>query len=219
MGKWLDAPVARRWSMHAATLGVLIVCGMLVFDTPAGAGLVDKILAVVNGEILTWQDFEDHLALGEIYQPHTAEVDRQEAFQRFVDQALLRQEAARTRIIQVDEAEINQYLRELEQQPGKGKGLVRVMQERGLSRLDVRAWLRHQLIVRAFIDRRVRLFIHVPEGQIVQYYQDNQPAIREPLNEEVREQIRRLLTERQVNVRLAELIEGLRKKGNLDFPP
>jgi SurA N-terminal domain len=219
MGKWLDAPVARRWSMHAAKLGVLIVCGMFVFDTPARAVLVDKILAVVNGETLTWQDFEDHLALGEIYQPHAAEVDRQEAFQRFVDQALLRQEASRTRIVQVGEAEINQYLRELEQQTERGKGLVRVMQERGLSRHDVRAWLRHQLIVRAFIDRRVRLFIHVPESQIVQYYQDHQPAISKPLNDAVREQIRRLLTERQVNVRLAELIEGLRRKGNLDFPP
>jgi hypothetical protein len=205
--------------MQAARLGVLIVCGMFVFGRPAGAVLVDKILAVVNGEILTWQDFEDHLALREIYQPHVAEVDRQEALQRFIDQALLRQEASRTRIVQMDEAEMNQYLRELDQQPERRQGLVRVMQERGLSRHDVRAWLRHQLIVRAFVDRRVRLFIHVPESQIVQYYQDNQPAIGEPLNDAVREQIRRLLTERQVNVQLAQLIDGLRKKGNLDFPP
>jgi hypothetical protein len=219
MGKWLDAPVARRWSVHAARLGVLIVYGICIFGKPAGAALVDKILAVVNGEILTWQDFEDYLALKEVHQPHAAEVDRQEAFQHFVDHALLRQEASRTRIVQVDEAEVNQYLRELDQQPGRGKGLVEVMQERRLSRHDVRTWLRHQLIVRAFIDRRVRLFIHIPESQIVQYYQANQPAIGEPLNEAVREQIRRLLTERQINVRLAELIEGLRKKGNLDFPP
>jgi len=204
--------------MYAARLGVLIVCGILVSGRPAGAVLVEKILAVVNGEILTWQDFEDHLALSELYQPHAA-LDRQEAFQRFVDQALLRHEALRTRIVQVDEAEVSQYLRELDRQPERGKGLVGVMQERGLSRQDVRAWLRHQLLVDAFIDRRVRLFIHVPESQIVQYYQDNHAAIGEPLNDAVREQIRRLLTERQVNVRLAELIEALRKKGNLDFPP
>jgi peptidyl-prolyl cis-trans isomerase SurA len=205
--------------MPAGRFGVLIVCGMFAFGRPAGAVLVDKILAVVNGEILTWQDFEDHLALREVYQPHAAAVDRQEALQHFIDHALLRQEAARTRIVEVDEAEVNQYLRELDQQPERRQGLVRAMQERELSPHDVRAWLRHQLIVRAFVDRRVRLFIRIPESQIVQYYQDSQSAIGEPLNDAVREQIRRLLTERQVTIQLAQLIEGLRKKGNLDFPP
>jgi peptidyl-prolyl cis-trans isomerase SurA len=205
--------------MHAARLRVLIVCGMFVCSRPVGAVLVDKIVAVVNGEILTLQDFEDHLALRQIYQPDAADVDRHQAFERFVEQALLRQEALRTRIIQVDETEVSQHLHALDQQPERAKELVRVMQERGLSWHDVRAWLRHQLIVRAFVDRRVRLFVRVPDSQIVQYYQEHQQAIGELLDEAVRDQIRRLLTERQVNARLTELIEDLRKKGNLDFPP
>jgi peptidyl-prolyl cis-trans isomerase SurA len=205
--------------MHAARLAVLIIGGMFVCGGPAGAVLVDKILAVVNGELLTLQDFEDDLALRKIFQPDAAQVDRRQALQRFVDQALLRQEAVRTHIVQVDEAEVSRQLRDLEQQPEQSAELRRVMQQRGLSRNDMRAWLRHQLIARAFIDRRVRLFVRVLESQIVQYYQDNQQAIGEPLNEAVREQIRRLLTERQVNARLAELLDELRKKANLEFPP
>lgn len=93
------------------------------------------------------------------------------------------------------------------------------MREWGLSPRDVRAWLRHQLIVQVFIDRRVRLFVRVPDSQIVHYYQHHQQAIGEPLDEAICEQIQRLLTERQVNVRLTALIEGLRKEGNLDFLP
>jgi peptidyl-prolyl cis-trans isomerase SurA len=205
--------------MPTAKLGVLIVCGMFVCSRPVAAVLVDKILAVVNGELLTLQDFEDHLALSRIYQPEVADVDRQQAFQRFVDQTLVRQEALRTRIVQVDEVEVSRYLRELNQQLEGGQELVRVMQERGLSQRDVRAWLRDQLIVRAFIDRRVRLFVRVPDSQIVHYYQHHRQAIGEPLDEAVREQIQRLLTERQVNIRLTALIEELRKKGHLDFPP
>ena len=83
----------------------------------------------------------------------------------------------------------------------------------------MRTWIRHQLIVRAFIERRVWLFVRIPESQIVQYYQDHQQTIGEPLDEAIREQIWRLLAERQVNVRLTELLRDLRKKGNLDFPP
>jgi peptidyl-prolyl cis-trans isomerase SurA len=211
--------VAWQWSIYTARLGVLIALAVFACSKPVGAVLVEKILAVINGEILTLQDFEDHLALREIYQPDTDDTDRQQAFQRVVDQVLLRQEALRTRIVQVDDTEVSQHVYELDQQPERRKELVRVMQERGLSRHDVRTWIRYQLIVRAFIDRRVRLFIRIPDSQIVQYYQDHQQAIGEPLDEAVREQIRRLLTERQVNIRLAELLEELRKKGNLDFPP
>ena len=113
----------------------------------------------------------------------------------------------------------NMRLRELGQQPDRGQELGRVMQERGLSQHDVRTWIRHQLIVRDFIDRRVRLFIRIPKNQIVQYYQDHQQTIGEPVDQAIREQIGRLLAERQVNVRLTELLGELCKKGNLDFPP
>ena len=108
--------------------------------------------------------------------------------------------------MQVDDAEVSQHLQALDQPPPRGKALVRVMQERGLSRHDVRAWLRDYLIVRAFIDRRVRLLVRIPNNQIVQYYQDHQQAIGEPLDDAVREQIGCVLTERQVNRRLTELL-------------
>ena len=149
----------------------------------------------------------------------SAEVDRQQALQRFVDQALLRQEALRTRIVQVDEGEVNQHLRDLEQPSGRGEALERVLQDRGISRRSVRTWLHDQLIVRAFIDRRIRLFVRIPEQQIERYYQDNQQAVGEPLTDAVREQIRCLLAARQADARLAELIEELRRKATLEFPP
>jgi hypothetical protein len=211
--------IAWRRSVNIARWGILIGWGMCVCCTPVGAVLVDKLVAVVNGEILTVQDFEDYLTLRAIYQPDSDDPDRQQAFQRLVDQVLLRQEALRTRIVQVDDGEVNQHLQVLEQLPQQKQALVRVMQERGLSRDDVRAWIRNQLIVRAFIDRRVRLFVRIPDSQIVQYYQDHQQAVGEPLNEAVRQQIGHLLTEHQVNLRLTELLVDLRKKSQLDFPP
>ncbi|HEX9870402.1 MAG TPA: SurA N-terminal domain-containing protein [Candidatus Tectomicrobia bacterium] len=211
--------MAWRRSIHTVRWGVLIVWAMFAYGTPVGAVLVDKLVAVVNGEILTVQDFEDHLALRSIYQPDVNDSDRQQAFQGLVDQVLLRQEALRTRLVQVDDAEVSQHLQALDQPPQRGRALVKVMQERGLSRHDVRAWIRDYLIVRAFIDRRVRLFVRIPDNQIAQYYQDHQQAIGEPLDEAVRKQIGCVLTERQVNRRLTELLAELRKKGQLDFPP
>jgi len=96
---------------------------------------------------------------------------------------------------------------------------VRVLQERGISRYEMHTWLRAQLIVRALIDRRVRLFIRIIEGQIRGYYRDHQQMVGVPLEEAGREQIQRLMTEREVNVRLNELTASPRKKGTLEFPP
>jgi peptidyl-prolyl cis-trans isomerase SurA len=205
--------------MYRAILGVLSLCGMLLSGAPAEAVLLDKILAVANGEVLTLQDFEDHLALRRIFQPGAVEGDRGGAFQRFVDQTLIRQEALRTRIVEVDDAEVTQQLHALEQQPARREELAKLIQERGLSLNQVRTWLRQQLMVQAFIDRRIRLFVHVSDGQINQYYQQHQQAIGEPFSDVVRDQIRRLLIEQQVNMRLTDVVEELRRKGNLDFPP
>jgi peptidyl-prolyl cis-trans isomerase SurA len=166
--------------MHAVRLGALIICGIFLCGRSIGAVVIDKILAVVNGEILTLQDFDDHLVLRRVYQPEGDEVDRRQDLQRLVDHILLRQEALRTRIVQIDEAEVNRHLDELGQRLEHGYTLVRVLQERGISRQKVRTWLHAQLIVRAFIDRRVRLFIRVTESQIVQYYRDHQQIVGEP---------------------------------------
>jgi hypothetical protein len=71
----------------------------------------------------------------------------------------------------------------------------------------VHTWLGHQFTVRAVVERRVRLFVRVTESQLVQRYQNHQRLKRligAPLDNALREHIRRLFTERQVDVRLTE---------------
>jgi peptidyl-prolyl cis-trans isomerase SurA len=192
---------------------------MLVGGGTTGAVLVDKIVAVVNSEVLTLQDFEDHLALRRVFQPGEGALDRMVAFERFVDEALLQQEALRTRSVQVDDAEVTQQLQTVQQQPERALELEQVTRQRGLSLRDVHTWLRRQLTTHAFIDRRIRLFVRVSEDQIRQYYQQHQQNMREPLTDAVREQIRRLLVEQQVNAQLADVVGDLRRRANLDLPP
>jgi peptidyl-prolyl cis-trans isomerase SurA len=192
---------------------------MLVGGGTTGAVLVDKIVAVVNSEVLTLQDFEDHLALRRVFQPGEGALDRMVAFERFVDEALLQQEALRTRSVQVDDAEVTQQLQTVQQQPERALELEQVTRQRGLSLRDVHTRLRRQLTTHAFIDRRIRLFVRVSEDQIRQYYQQHQQNMREPLTDAVREQIRRLLVEQQVNAQLADVVGDLRRRANLDFPP
>lgn len=205
--------------MRLVRMGIALATSIVFGNMMAEAVLLDKILAVVNGEVLTLQDFEDHLALRRLFQPTAPEVDRQQALQRFVDHTLLRQEAVRTRIVEVTEAEIAQYIRAVEAQADGSARLAMLMQDRGITRRQVQTWVRHQLMVGTFIDRRIRLFVRVSEEQIAQYYRQHQQAIGEAWSKAVGEQIRQLLVEQQVNARLDGLIDDLRRKATLDFPP
>lgn len=51
----------------------------------------------------------------------------EQTFQRSVEHALLRQEALRTGIAQMDETEVRQYLKDFDQQPKRKAKLMRVM--------------------------------------------------------------------------------------------
>lgn len=216
---------AERILAYQGLLRILIMVLVLAAGVSAEAVLLDKIVAVVNTAVFTLSDFEDHLVLSQLFQPDTlaaaqlAPQDREQAFQRFIDQALLREEALRTKIGEMEESKVAQRLHTLERQFGGNEAFMQVLGERGLSPTHARTWLRHQLIVRAFIDRRVRLFVRVSEGEITQYYQQHEQTIAQPLDDRVREQIRRILVEQQVNTRTSELVRELRRKANLLFPP
>jgi hypothetical protein len=210
---------------YKAILSLLLVGWALAGGEWAQAILLEKIVAVVNAEVVTLLDFEDHLALSSVFRTspvggvRETPLDREQALQRLIDHVLLRQEATRTKIARVEESEVLQQLHSLEQQPGRAGSLAQVMRERSLSQSRMQAWLRNQLIVHAFIDRRIRLFVRVSEHDILQYYEQHQMAIAEPLSDAIREQIRRVLLEQQVNARLDPLVKELRRKANLQFPP
>ena len=208
-----------------AILSLLLVGWALAGGEWAQAVLLEKIVAVVNAEVVTLLDFDDHLALASVFRAspwggaQETPFDREQALQRLIDHVLLRQEAIRTKIAQVEESEVLQQLHSLEQQPGRAGSLAQVIRARRLSHGRVQAWLRNQLIVHAFIDRRIRLFVRVSEQDILQYYEQHQVAIAEPLSDAIKEQIRRVLLEQQVNTRLDAFVKDLRRKANLQFPP
>lgn len=73
--------------------------------------------------------------------------------------------------------------------------------------------------MRAFVDRRVRLFSRITDSQIIQYHPNQEQMIKVLLKEGSREQIRRALTDREVKVRLTETIEELCRERDVEAPP
>jgi hypothetical protein len=82
------------------------------------------------------------------------ELDRTVAFERFVEQTLLHQEALHTKIVQVDDAEVTQQIRAVQQQPEPALDLEHAIRARALA--AARAHPATQTADRACLHRAAR---------------------------------------------------------------
>ncbi len=67
-------------------------------------------------------------------------------------------------------------------------------------------------LIKEYIDIKVRVFIKIPPEEIEKFYNENRERFGKTPIEDVRDDIERLLRERDVNKHLRKLIEKLREK-------
>jgi predicted DNA-binding transcriptional regulator YafY len=80
--------------------------------------------------------------------------------------------------------------------------------------------LRQQIAIARYIERRFRSLVHVTEGEITEYYNDELVAelrksgeqVQVPAPDAVAERIRRILVERKFNERVDEWIQRLKAR-------
>jgi hypothetical protein len=70
----------------------------------------------------------------------------------------------------------------------------------------------HDEIIREYIDFKVRAFIRVSESDVESFYKENVDQFHGKRYEEVRGEIEKYLTEKELNERLRETLKELRKK-------
>ncbi|NJD57748.1 MAG: hypothetical protein FIA94_15260 [Nitrospirae bacterium] len=67
-------------------------------------------------------------------------------------------------------------------------------------------------VMHEYIDLKIRAYIRISEDDIEKFYEDNRTRFPGKEFEDVREEIERYLTEKELNTRLKEILKGLRKE-------
>lgn len=67
-------------------------------------------------------------------------------------------------------------------------------------------------VIKQYIERRIKAFIHIPYDQIEKYYADNRDKFGDSEFYDVKNEIEEYLVSRELVKRLREYIEGQRKK-------
>ncbi len=178
--------------------------------------VLDRVLAVVNGEPITLSEIVEAIALAPDQTPPPS---LEEMRERLIDARLMEHEALRYPNEPPSEAASEAALRSLAERfptPGDYRAtLVRL----GIAEDYLRERIRRELIVAGYVDRRFRPLVQVARREVEDYYRtvllpDLDSASAASLAE-VESLIRDILVERDLNRRISAWVEELESNARI----
>lgn len=199
---------------------VLSICG----SEARGQKIVDQILTLVNGEIVTRTELLWSLALDPSAPspagPISSDLLRQK-LEVMIEERLISQEATKLPGADITEQEINKKQAELVSQFGSEAAFRQRVESVGLSPEKLEDLLRGRILIDRFVDFRFRSFVFVSEQEIQRHYEQRLvPTVREsgqvpsPLDS-VRPQIAELLKQQKINDELDRWLNTARQRADI----
>ena len=148
----------------------------------------DKIVAVVNKDIITQKDLSDFVTFARMQmasQYSAAEVDKRIAsmqkdlLDKLIEDRLLVQEAKKGKVA-VDEARIKARINEMRERYGSNADFQAALARQGLTPADIEAKVREQALMFGVIDQKVRSRIVINPLDVTEYYQQHADQFQVP---------------------------------------
>jgi len=185
---------------------------------------IDRIAAVVDRQVLTVSEVTQMVELR--FFPRTAKSDddyRREVLDNLIAQALRYRDVERFGGVDIPKDSIEARLREIQGRFASPADFAAAMQRAELTDDEVRALVKRQLQVEAYIQERFAPLIFVSNEEIASYYAGTWSAQRRlrglpipPLND-VREEIRALLRSDRLQSEVQRWTTQLRARANVDI--
>lgn len=214
-----------RKAAIGSSLGLLVLCassGRIVL----GQTVIDQIVTLVNGQIITRSDLLWSIALA----PDAPSPEHQissdilkQKLEVMVDQKLIEQEAARMPAAEITREEINKTRNQLIASFGSEDAFRRRVESVGLTQQRIDQLVREMIVINKYVDFRFRSFIFVTEQEIQQYYDSHlvpelrrQNAVPPPLSDpKVRDLIVPVLKQQKINDELDQFLKNLRARADI----
>jgi len=215
-----DRPVALTciWVLFAALL--------LGVGTPtrSSAAEVDRLLAAVNGKVLTQWDLEMSRRLNAVLAFGIAPVVAiDDEISRMIDLELVWQEVQNFPLEAGDENSVAAQMEDLRRSYETAGGLASAAQRYGLSESDIRTYLHRQALILRFVSFRFTPFSAPSPKDVEVYYREklvprleSAKASVPPLSD-VSDEIGKILQQEKVNAAMEQWIEDLRRHARIEY--
>ncbi len=203
----------KKMKLTLAALCLLVGGGLAV-----RADITDRMLAIVNGQLITESDVVWALALDPEVQPlDLSQENKRLMLERLIDQKLLGQEAEKAPQNEPTEDEITTYIKGLVTKFRSEEAFRERMQKVGLDQASLRDIARHRLEMLKYVEFRFRSFAFVKPEEVERYYNETWlPRAKanggqaRPLDDRLREEISRILEDRKANAELDHFFDEAR---------
>ncbi len=197
----------------------------------AAAEVVDRIVAIVNGNIILQSDWDEALSFQALLTNRPlasfSEDDRRAVLDKLIDQELLREQMKSADAPHASDAEVSARVaeaRKLYSQATSEAGWQAILGGYHITQTDLAAHVRQEIELMRLVDARLRPAVQIDSKSIEAYYRDQfvprlkQAGAREVPLSDVSARIREVLTEKKVNELLVSWLQTLRSEGQVHLP-
>jgi len=150
------------------TLTFLVMLGVVASSQ---SEIVDRVVAVVNGEAITLSMVED--TMNSIWtDPQNMPGSQQDALQRLINHKLKLQEARRLGVI-VSEESLSSELTKVASRFNSPEDVSEALRRQGITQEDMEERLIEKIMVQEMVNRKFRLFLEVTDLEAADFFQQN----------------------------------------------
>ncbi|NQT32618.1 MAG: SurA N-terminal domain-containing protein, partial [Candidatus Omnitrophica bacterium] len=184
----------KNMKLFKAVFFFVICLFVLAFSGRIYAGVVDKVLVVVNDEVVTQREFD------RLYEPvkqnfeskfKGEELDRRiaEAKEGILQQlinAKLAVSLAKKKKIEVDEKELDERIEKIQSYYPSEDAFLKALSEKGTNLTEFKKELREQMLAQKIVSEEVASNIVITPAQIKELYEKNKDKMIAPPKAKVR---------------------------------
>ena len=203
----------------------LVVAAALALFTAgrANADVIDRVLAVVDGHLITMSDVRAIKLLGLLDPSSPAspvEAGRDPIVEHLVDRVLVLEEVERYAPAPPDDKAIDARLSSIAQASGSTATIEDRLRTLGLSQAWLRQWATDSLRIRAYVDQRFGSVVQPTDEEVEAYFREHQSEfVGKDVNDAtVQSRARTAISADRRRAVLVEWITGLRRRADVVRP-
>lgn len=190
---------------------------LLVSVPPGQAAIVDRIVAIVDREVITLSEAEQAQTL-RLVRADGGELSLAEVVERLIEARLIEREVKRYPGEPISLRQEDRAIQSFRQSFPSQRAFTEALGSRQMSEPELRALARRQIAITSYLERRFRPLVYVTDREVRTYYDNELRKESQLLGEtppeldSVADGIRRVLEERKFNERVNAWIDGLKSR-------
>jgi len=189
----------------------LLMFLVLFLASTAPAIVADRILAVVNREVIALSDVQKHR---EVFM-EKRNSDDETALNDLIDQKLLVAEAKKLEVPPPTDEDIAAAYKKLRLRFGRPETFGLLKTRLSLGDDEIVQQIKQELLIRQLVQQRINYFVFVTPEEIESYYQEHQEEFKKQTSEEARKTIQDIRASEKAQQKLKEYIVRLRARADI----